>query len=843
VEIEVQEAPTVVIESPHTTTAEISGDSAIGFVVGTLPTLAKEKTLSDGIATISEKVDNIDFTAIAKEETLSQGISEVKNAVANIDLSTVAKEGTLLGTKSLIDGKFGDVFVKFGELTTFIAQKFDWISNFIVTKKDELQQFISDRKLELHNLIAIDILGAINRNHGELLDKTNDVLGKQQAYENNAAARTQDTINVVNSQGSQLGKHLDDNKWALMSKVDELKGENQEATLSVVYDEVKGVKNTVDSMNIPLSAISGLALELESGKKNLVNALNARGIQADKNKDTLTSLADKVYNIQNPYAVTVPAESSNEVANELFNTLMKSQGYDAVYESVYEKFCAEDGSYVGCLMTDINISGATTMNLTGADGYYIYEEDKYYGTDSDGNLTTFLNGSLVQLGTKTHLFDTAITKTKRLVFYLYVDGSTKDGEKDTTRKSSFDYCRNSVIPKIKFSHNSGYFMHFHLKNPELCTISRSENHAASTTQSCIYFYTNAHNIGNCVINYNSNFLYYMDLSNAVTHTGGTLVSNAAVRHLDLSKLQTSSGTLINSCLILESVRLDNLESAGVIIVGSKNIKEFVLPKVKSLTTGAIQSSSFDKLLLPSVERFGGSEGISSGGDACFMSGSAKELYIPNLKNVISSLVLNNATLEELYAPELEYVAANIANGCAKLKKINLPKLTKQDHYSANIYILNNLPKLEEALLPSLTYMRQYQAGGYCMIGLPNLKHLQINSAVFVAQRGDYMFADGKAVNMIWMELSNNPNAAFQIRKWNPTNAYLTDSSSLVEEGEPYANNYEKFIDKFKSGIVDKLTDRTGLGALTMSLNSTLVTKLTDEVKLLVKNKNWNIASV
>jgi hypothetical protein len=124
-----------------------------------------------------------------------------------------------------------------------------------------------------------------------------------------------------------------------------------------------------------------------------------------------------------------------------------------------------------------------------------------------------------------------------------------------------------------------------------------------------------------------------------------------------------------------------------------------------------------------------------------------------------------------------------------------------------------------------------------------LKHLQIPSVVFVSGKGDYMFADGKAVNMIWMELSNNPNAAFQIRKWNPTNAYLTDSSSLVEEGEPYANNYEKFIDKFKSGIVDKLTDRTGLGALTMSLNSTLVTKLTDEVKLLVKNKNWNIASV
>lgn len=216
----------------------IDAVTGIDVPIPDLSPLAKEKTLADGIATIAEKVDNIDFTAIAKEETLSQGISDVKNAVANIDLSTVAKEGTLLGTKSLIDGKFGDVFVKFGELTTFIAQKFDWIASFIVTKKDELQKFISDRKLELHNLIAIDILGAINRNHGELQEKTNDILGRQQAYENNAAARAQDTINVVNSQGSQLGKYLDDNKWALMGKVDELRGENSEATMSVVYEEL-----------------------------------------------------------------------------------------------------------------------------------------------------------------------------------------------------------------------------------------------------------------------------------------------------------------------------------------------------------------------------------------------------------------------------------------------------------------------------------------------------------------------------------------------------------------------------------------------------------------------------
>ena len=103
VEIELQETPTVVIETTSTTTAEISGDSAIGIVVGTLPTLAKEKTLADGIASIEGKFDNIkvDLTPVAKEETLQTESQSIKDKIDSIefpttDLSSVAKEATLL---------------------------------------------------------------------------------------------------------------------------------------------------------------------------------------------------------------------------------------------------------------------------------------------------------------------------------------------------------------------------------------------------------------------------------------------------------------------------------------------------------------------------------------------------------------------------------------------------------------------------------------------------------------------------------------------------------------------------------------------------------------------------
>ena len=103
VEIEVQEAPTVVVESPSTTTAEISGDSALGIVVGAISTLAKEATLLAKVAELKEALNTIDFTAIeqaiksvedstAKETTLTQGVADIIKAVENIDFTPIEEK-------------------------------------------------------------------------------------------------------------------------------------------------------------------------------------------------------------------------------------------------------------------------------------------------------------------------------------------------------------------------------------------------------------------------------------------------------------------------------------------------------------------------------------------------------------------------------------------------------------------------------------------------------------------------------------------------------------------------------------------------------------------------------
>ena len=185
-------------------------------------------------------------------------------------------------------------------------------------------------------------------------------------------------------------------------------------------------------------------------------------------------------------------------------------------------------------------------------------------------------------------------------------------------------------------------------------------------------------------------------------------------------------------------------------------------------------------------------------------------------------------------------------GCSspKVEYIYAPKLKTQSVYLSSSYFLYNLASLKEALFPNLESTNTYGANPYAIAGVPNLQHLSLKSTCFTKNVSFCnAFYDGKEINLIWLELTDEPNESFAIKKWNPTNAYLTDSSSLVNEGESYANNYEKFLDKFKTGIVDKLTDRTGLGALTISLNSTLVSQLSTDIKSLITSKNWNIASV
>lgn len=391
--------------------------------------------------------------------------------------------------------------------------------------------------------------------------------------------------------------------------VDDIVGENKNATNTKILEDVGKIEHNFSDLEVPLSAISGLALELSDGKVNIANALNNRGIYAEPENDSLTILAEKIYKVKNPVAFTVPAETSNELANDFFNTMMKSQGYDQIYESVYETYCGEGGVYVGCLMTDLRKGANTGIQLKGADAYYIYDEDIFYKNGEGGKLIQFLNGSESQLTTDKHVWSTETSSDSRIVFYLYLSDTTADGNRENVHLSAIDYCRNSTIPCIKYGSNGGIFMYFHLNNPESCVLSYSPTGNNTRT---IFFYSNVETCSTTMsLTGNQDHMYFLSLKNLKSVSAGTVVTSTKLRNIEFPNLEEING--------------------GTLLSGYKNTEYISFPKLKSIDNGIllnctskINSLSLD---LPELEYIYDEKVLNGGGGAIAILSDELELTI------------------------------------------------------------------------------------------------------------------------------------------------------------------------------------------------------------------------
>ena len=334
-------------------------------------------------------------------------------------------------------------------------------------------------------------------------------------------------------------------------------------------------------------SVNGLETELQQGKSNIVGAIKSKGVYASVD-ESMTSLADKITKIKEVEVKTLPAETSNEKANDLFNMVMKSQGWDSIYETVYENYVT-NGGYVGVLMTALERGTRTSIALTGADAYYILEEDKFYTTDENRNLVTFINGVETKLGTKNHLWDIDNAQYWRHVFYLYVEGSTADGNREKVHVSAIDYCNNSNIPNIQYKSTSGNIMHFHVSNPDTCNLKWNDGSTVNTR--CYYFYTNVENANAQWMLYNNqNALTFVNFEGLKKLASGTLLQSSRVKKLDFPNLtEVTDGTLINQCNALESVDFPNLTEVtdGTLINQCNALESVDFPNLTEVTGGTL----------------------------------------------------------------------------------------------------------------------------------------------------------------------------------------------------------------------------------------------------------------
>lgn len=98
---------------------------------------------------------------------------------------------------------------------------------------------------------------------------------------------------------------------------------------------------------------------------------------------------------------------------------------------------------------------------------------------------------------------------------------------------------------------------------------------------------------------------------------------------------------------------------------------------------------------------------------------------------------------------------------------------------------------------------------------------------------------GSAANLIDIVTGQNLNNNARLADWNPTNALNASSSSLVEQGEPFANNLEKLLYNIREHIAANLR----VANFTFTFNAAVKAAILADQPTAdaFTNKGWTIA--
>ena len=192
-------------------------------------------------------------------------------------------------------------------------------------------------------------------------------------------------------------------------------------------------------------------------------------------------------------------------------------------------------------------------------------------------------------------------------------------------------------------------------------------------------------------------------------------------------------------------------------------------------------------------------------------GNLRFVYLPTLEEVSGVSFLSNCTgLRFAYLPDLETISAiQPFTGSSALLEIYLPNCTTINAQN----LANGCTKLQKLVIPKANTL-----GGSSFNSDTDLIDIVIGQN-------------------ITSNLNLNNTA------WNPTNALLTTSSSLVFAGETFANNREKLLYNLREHFAANLPDRTGQTAITITFASAMKTAINADTatKNAFINKNYTIA--
>lgn len=143
--------------------------------------------------------------------------------------------------------------------------------------------------------------------------------------------------------------------------------------------------------------------------------------------------------------------------------------------------------------------------------------------------------------------------------------------------------------------------------------------------------------------------------------------------------------------------------------------------------------------------------------------------------------------------------------------------------------------LQSVDLPSLTTI----GGGYDFYYCTSLKSVNLPSLTEIRLINSF----GDCNKLIDFRIKQGTDFSLNLSSWNPTEALLTTSTSLVEEGETFASNREKLLYNIRTYIAERLKDMTGLTAPTFTFGADLKKAISEDAETLAAftNKNFNVA--
>lgn len=172
-----------------------------------------------------------------------------------------------------------------------------------------------------------------------------------------------------------------------------------------------------------------------------------------------------------------------------------------------------------------------------------------------------------------------------------------------------------------------------------------------------------------------------------------------------------------------------------------------------------------------------------------------------------------------------------------LKRVIIP-ICSFDAATNNIGFCDTLQNLEYVDIRNAYNFRCNRL----LTGCTNLKYVNILNLQRANTDNYRAFIDcPNLIDIVWGgSVATTPNL---LAYWSPTNALRNDISTLVDEGETFANNLEKLLYNIREHIAANIPDRTGQSSLTMTFSAAVKAAILADAATMTAftNKNWTIA--